>query len=136
MVLRDLMQREVAVIAPSATVQEAAALMKRLDIEVLPVCEDGRLVGLLTAHDLVARAAAEGRSPCTTTVGEVMCRDVVCCGEEDDVAAAVRLMQAHRIRQLAIVGGDRRFAGMLSYETLLTQAGGGDKASRALRWPL
>ena len=62
MQLKEIMTPGVEVIAPEATIQEAAEKMRHLDIGPLPVCDGDRLVGLLTDRDITVRAVAEGRT--------------------------------------------------------------------------
>ena len=83
--LKDVMTSNVQVVAPDATIREAATLMKALDIGPLPVCDGRRLLGVVTDRDLTVRATADGRDPNTTRVREVMSEGVVTCFEDDDV---------------------------------------------------
>jgi CBS domain-containing protein len=69
MQLKDIMTRDVEVIHPDATIQEAARQMRGLDLGPLPVCDGDRLVGMLTDRDITVRATAEGRDPKTTRSG-------------------------------------------------------------------
>src|SRR5262245_65951985 len=50
--VRDLMTPAPLAISPETSVQEAYRLMQGQRIGHLPVCEDGRLVGLLSERDL------------------------------------------------------------------------------------
>jgi CBS domain-containing protein len=49
----DLMERSLVTIAPDATVARAAALMRRRRVARLPVLEKGRVVGMLTTHEML-----------------------------------------------------------------------------------
>lgn len=69
MTLRDIMTREVEVIHPNATLQEAAEKMRSLDVGPLPVCDGDRLVGFITDRDVTVRGTAEGRGPRTPACG-------------------------------------------------------------------
>jgi len=51
--IENLMRKPVTTIAPGAQVQEAARLMRELKIGCLPVVEEGKLVGIITEHDLL-----------------------------------------------------------------------------------
>ncbi len=51
--VRDLMTRHVASARPSTTLREAANLMRGRLIGSLPVVEDGRVVGIVTATDVL-----------------------------------------------------------------------------------
>ena len=52
-----------AVMAPEASISEAAATMRHLAIGPFPVCEGERLVGMLTDRDITVWAVAAGRDP-------------------------------------------------------------------------
>ena len=67
----EIMTRGVEIASPDATVQQAASRMAELDVGVLPVGENDRLVGMLTDRDIAIRAVAQGRGP-DTKVCEAM----------------------------------------------------------------
>ena len=52
--VRDIMTKDLVTINPSSTLEEAAELMVNHKIKKLPVIEKGRLVGIVTATDLIA----------------------------------------------------------------------------------
>jgi CBS domain-containing protein len=94
-------------ITPRDVVIEAARLMRDEDIGSLPVTEEGRLVGMLTDRDIAVRVVAEGRSPNSTTVGEVLSPDPVAAGPDQDLDEALHLMAQHQVRRLPVVEDDR-----------------------------
>ncbi|MEK6906170.1 MAG: CBS domain-containing protein [Nanoarchaeota archaeon] len=49
----DISPRKIAVIKPSATIQEAISKMKKLRFERLPVILDGKLAGIITVKDIL-----------------------------------------------------------------------------------
>jgi CBS domain-containing protein len=51
--INEVMQTDVHTIAPDAPISEAARLMRMHMIGSLPVVSDGRLVGIITEHDLL-----------------------------------------------------------------------------------
>ncbi|MGA2383604.1 MAG: CBS domain-containing protein [Gemmatimonadales bacterium] len=64
--LADVMRREVLTIGPGESVQSAARLMRQHKYGCLPVVDDGRLVGIITEHDLLAvveRLGSDGALP-------------------------------------------------------------------------
>jgi CBS domain-containing protein len=131
MQLKDVMTRDVAVVRPEATLQEAAGRMKALDVGVIPVCDGEHLMGMLTDRDITVRATAAGRDPRTTHVRDVMTPDIVYCFEDQDVAEAQRLMQERQIRRLLILNRDKRLAGVVSLGDLAVKAGA-DKVGGAV----
>lgn len=52
-----------AVISPDAELSEAAAMMLKLEARHLPVCEGGKVVGMLSARDILVDEAWPGGSP-------------------------------------------------------------------------
>lgn len=61
--VRRAMAHPVVTISSDETVRRAAALMSGHVISSLPVVDDGRLVGILTSHDLVALLAKGATRP-------------------------------------------------------------------------
>jgi CBS domain-containing protein len=114
MQLKDVMTRDVEVIHPNATLEEAAAKMDALNVGPLPVCDGDRLVGMLTDRDVTVRATAAGRDPKTTRVREVMTDEVVYCFEDQDTNEAARIMEEKQIRRLVILNRDKRLVGIVS----------------------
>jgi CBS domain-containing protein len=129
--LKDVMTRDVEVVRPDATLQEAAGRMKALDVGVIPVCDGEHLMGMLTDRDITVRATAAGRDPRTTHVRDAMTPDVVYCFEDQDVTEAQRLMQERQIRRLLILTSDMRLAGVVSLGDLAVKAGA-DKVGGAV----
>lgn len=112
--IADVMTRQPRVIHPEATVADAAAIMRRLDVGALPVCDGSRLVGMLTDRDITTRSTADGRDPHLTVVRDVMSPGVAWATEDDPVEQAARIMREHRIRRLPIVDERHSLVGVVS----------------------
>ena len=76
MKIKDILTKDPHVIRPDAMICEAAKMMKKVDIGMLPVCDGQQLVGSLTDRDLTIRAVAEGCDPLLTKVKDVMTPNV------------------------------------------------------------
>ena len=83
MKVKDVMSHDVRLVTPNDTVETAARLMAELDVGVLPIGENDRLVGIVTDRDITIRAVASGKSPIETTVREVMSQGVKYVFEEE-----------------------------------------------------
>ena len=118
MKLDELMTRKVEVVAPSASLRQAALLMRDHDVGPVPVVDGGRVVGILTDRDIAVRAVAQGRDPEKTTVAEIMTREVDCCQADEDVEQAAKLMSDKQIRRLVVLDRERRLAGIVSLADL------------------
>ena len=132
MQLKDVMTPEVEVIAPEASLSEAAETMSHLDIGPLPVCEGERLVGMPTDRDITVRAVAAGRDPRTTPVRDVMTPDVVYGFEDQDVEDAARLMEQYQIRRLPVLNRSQQLVGMVALGDLAVHAGARPVAAEVL----
>jgi CBS domain-containing protein len=112
--------------------QEAAKMMKSLDVGSLPVCDGNRLLGMLTDRDITIRATAEGRDPTTTTVRETMTEKILYCYEDQDVREAAQIMEERQIRRLPILNRDKRLVGIVSLGDLAVDSGQEQIAGEAL----
>lgn len=102
--LSEVMTRDPVTVPATATLEEAARLMRDNDIgDVLVVDDSGTLCGILTDRDIVVEGIAEGTHPSSTSVDEVCSHDPVSLGPDDAVAEAARLMSDRAIRRLPIV---------------------------------
>jgi CBS domain-containing protein len=52
--IEEIMTKDIITISPNNTLEEAANIMTENKIKKLPVVEEGRLVGIVTASDLIA----------------------------------------------------------------------------------
>jgi CBS domain-containing protein len=82
MLVKDIMTRNVDVVAPGDTLEQATRKMDELNIGPLPVCEGNRVVGILTDRDITVRATAAGADPKATLVYEAMTQDLATCYED------------------------------------------------------
>ena len=111
--LKGLMSRDVHVISPDGTINEAAQHMRKGNFGMLPVGENDRMIGAISDRDIAIRAVADGKGP-DTTVREVMSDGIVWAYEDDSVDDAVKLMSEHQIRRLPIVNTDKRLVGIVA----------------------
>jgi CBS domain-containing protein len=115
---REIMTRQVISILSDATVEDAARLLVRNRISGLPVVDaEGLLVGLVTEHDLIARA---GR-----LVSEIMSRGVITVSPDTEIEQVQHLLTNQRIRRVPVVENGR-VVGIVSRSDLVRQI--------AMRW--
>jgi len=110
---QDLMTRDVTIVDPETTIQQAARAMVALDVGALPVGENDRLVGMITDRDIVVRGIAEGKSP-KTKVRELMTPAVKYCFVDDEVEEIASNMADIQLRRLPVMDHDKRLVGILS----------------------
>ena len=118
MQLREIMTRDVEVIRPETSVNQAVQKMRSLDLGALPVCESQRLVGMVTDRNITIRASAYGHDPNTTPVRNYMSSDLICCFEDQDIKEAEQLMRQRRVRRLPVLTREKQVAGMVVLDDL------------------
>jgi CBS domain-containing protein len=114
MQVKELMTKSVKTIEAGATLQEAAQMMRELDVGVLPVSNGGKPTGMLTDRDIVVRALADSRDPTQTCVQDIITPRVCSILEDRDVQEAAELMAKEQVRRLLVVDEQRRAVGILS----------------------
>ena len=105
--VRDAMTEDPRSIGASASVVEAARLMREEHIGSLPITEDEQLVGMITDRDIATRVVAEAADPKMTSVGDVVSRDLISVEPDEDLEEAVQLMASHQVRRLPVVENGR-----------------------------
>ena len=125
MKIRDIMTPEPRTCAPDTTLAAAAGLMWDTDCGILPVVEEGALVGVVTDRDICIALATRNARAATMAVGEVAGRTVWTCGPDEDPRAALVAMNAHRVRRLPVVDAGGTLVGVVSMNDLVLAAGAG-----------
>ncbi len=112
MLIKEIMTPSVEIVQPQTSVKDTAARMQALNVGVMPIGDNDRLVGIVTDRDIAVRCAGEGKDPAKTKVGDVMTSNVTYCLEDQDVMEAAELMKTNGIRRLAVLNNDKRLVGM------------------------
>ena len=119
--IKDIMTTEVQVLEPNDTLQTAAQRMRGHDIGLLPICDNDRLVGVVSDRDLAIRATAEGLDPKSTKVSQIKSDDVAYCYVDQSVEEAARVMQERQIRRLVVLDRkDKRMVGIVALGDVAT----------------
>ena len=123
MKVKDLMTREPRTCSPDTTLAAAAHLMWDGDCGILPVVDDGELVGVVTDRDMYIALATQNARASHLRVGAVASQTVATCDPEDDVHVALATMKQARVRRLPVLGFGRTVLGILSINDILRVAG-------------
>lgn len=122
MKVKDIMTAKPKTASRRTTLAEAAQLLWAADCGILPVVDEGKLVGVVTDRDMYIALATRNKRASQITVGEVARDTVWGCGPEDDVHAALSTMTARRVRRLPVVA-DGSLVGVVSLNDLVGVAG-------------
>ncbi|KSB90862.1 signal transduction protein [Caulobacter vibrioides] len=114
MKVSDAMTSQVSVARPSDSIRKVAEVMAKVDSGVVPVVDNGKVLGLVTDRDIVLRVVAEGRS-FDSPVSEVMSDGEVLSVKEDDILAdATAKMANNQVRRLVVLNDSGNLTGILS----------------------
>jgi CBS domain-containing protein len=125
MKVKELMTTEVRTCSSDTTVAEAAHLMWDGDCGILPVVDDGELVGVVTDRDMYIALATQDARASRLKVGAVATKTLVTCAPEDDVHDVLAAMKQARVRRLPVVGFGSTVLGIVSMNDILLAAGPG-----------
>ena len=100
-------------IAPDLTLAEACQELDRRRVGALMVCDDDRVVGVLSERDVVRAVAGAGLSALDQPVSAFMTSEVVFAAPAESVAVLMSRMTDRRIRHLPVLR-EGRLAGVIS----------------------
>jgi CBS domain-containing protein len=119
--IRSIVATQPPLTAPqSATVLEAALLMKKHEKGALLVVDGTRLIGIFTERDALIRVIATGRDPAATRLAEVMTPQPQTIHPDEPFLHAMRIMHKGRFRHLPVAEFGRPL-GMLSARDALDE---------------
>ncbi|MBI1891687.1 MAG: CBS domain-containing protein [Burkholderiales bacterium] len=101
--ISEIMTRDVMTISPHETIRRAAQLMDDLNVGAIPVCDAGRLIGIVTDRDITVRATSVGEGPDETEVQDVMSTEVHYCFDDQDVDEVMEKMRDAKVRRIPVM---------------------------------
>ena len=123
MKVKEVMSRDVKVCMLNDNLSAAAGLMWEKDCGILPViADDEKVVGLITDRDICMAATLQNQRLSNIAIQDVISRDIYACKPDDDIRAALKSMQEHKVRRLAVVTNDGKLAGILSMNDVILKA--------------
>ena len=110
---RDAMVTEPLALEVSATAQEAGQALARPDVRAVLVCDEGRLVGVITRKTLVREVVATGRDPRTTALREFAEEPVATIESDMLLTEAFGVLEERDLERVPVVEGGK-LVGVLS----------------------
>jgi CBS domain-containing protein len=119
----DVMTGEPETVTADTPLVDAARKMRELDVGIIPVVESDssrRLRGVITDRDITVRAVAEGKDASSTSVGDVMTRQVLTCNKNDSLRDVLAVMESEQVRRVPITDRDGRLVGIVAQADVAT----------------
>jgi CBS domain-containing protein len=107
LLVSDLMTTDPVTLPSTASVNEAARLMREHNIGNILIVDDELLAGIVTDRDIVIRSVAQGLDAESTTVGEIGTRGPVTVHADQHAFDAVKKMRSAAVTRLPVVDKGR-----------------------------
>jgi CBS domain-containing protein len=114
---RDAMVSEPTTLDVSASAQEAGEHLAQPDVRAVLVCEEGRLVGVVTRKTLVREVVAPGRDPRTTELRSIAEPPIFTLDADTGLEEAFHELEERDLERVPVVE-DGRLVGVLSRAVL------------------
>ena len=111
--VREAMLSEPLSLDASASAREAGEHLAVPDVRAVLVCDDGRLVGVVTRKTLVREVVAAGRDPRTTPLHEIAEEPIQTIESSTPLAEAFALLEERDLERVPVVDGGK-LVGILS----------------------
>ncbi|MBP3907609.1 MAG: CBS domain-containing protein [Turicibacter sp.] len=105
--VKDYMTKNVISVSPDTLTEEVIELMRESHHNSYPVVDDCKLVGMVTAFDIIAKEWAE-------TVQGLMSTKLVVANQDLSINDASRVMFRRGISRMPVVDGDGRLVGIIT----------------------
>ena len=123
MKLKDICVLDAVTCLPSATVAEAARLMRQKHVGDLIVIDDAdeekEPIGIVTDRDIVIEVLALSRDPAAVKVSEIMSTHLVIASASEDMSAALERMRSQGVRRVPVVDDNGLIVGIITLDDLL-----------------
>lgn len=130
MQIKDVMTNNVTTVTPNSSVNDAARVMKDLNVGAVPVAQGQKTVGIITDRDIAIRNVANGNDA-KTMVSDVMTNQIISGTPDMSQEEAAELMARNQIRRLPIVENGK-LVGIVSLGDLSVNSKSDMEAGKAL----
>jgi CBS domain-containing protein len=122
MKVKDVMTKDVRTCGLDSDLSAVARMMSMRDCGVIPVVDNGQIVGVITDRDICIAAGSKNREPSMVTVSEVMTRRVYSCPPDAEIRDALRIMREKQVRRLPVIDAKGKLCGILSLNDVAIKA--------------
>lgn len=128
---RDIMSNDVKFVAPNASVVEVAKMMVKENVGCIPVCQNDKVLGIITDRDITMRVVAQNKDLNQTQAQQIMSADPVFIDENQSIDQAAELMAEYQIKRLPVVKNEK-IVGIIALGDLAIEQISMDEAGEAL----
>ena len=132
MQVQDIMSKNIVSLNSEDSIERAAQMMKQFDVGSIPVCNQEKLIGVVTDRDITIRSVAAGTNGNQQKICDVMTSNPVTGSPDMDVHDAAKIMSEQQIRRLPIIQNNN-LVGIVSLGDISVEPNLQDNAEEALK---
>ncbi len=123
LLVKDWMTKDVITASPDTRMLDAHKIMRENKIRRMPVCKNGKVIGIVTKSDVRQAEPSDATSLnvweinyllAKLEVKDIMTKSVTTVHENDTIKDAATLMYKERIGALPVIGADGKIAGIIT----------------------
>jgi CBS domain-containing protein len=103
----------------SASIKQAAKLLKKSRVGSVIATKDGKAVGIITERDIVYSVVAEGKSPEKTKLKDIMSKPLKVIKANQTIEDAALALKQNNIKRLPVVDSKGQLVGIVSEGDLM-----------------
>ncbi|NOR84678.1 CBS domain-containing protein [archaeon] len=112
--ISEIMSTPVFVIDSTETIQNAAIMMRKKNIEGLIVIHKKEVEGLITNRDIVNKVVAENIKPQTMTVNDIMAPKIITAYPDETITDISKKMYANTVSRIPIIDKNENLVGIVT----------------------
>lgn len=112
--VKEIMRSGPLTIDADATVMQAAQAMEKQGASCVLVESKGKVVGIVTEHDMAVRVVGKGGSPRSVKVESIMTSPILATSPETKIEDALKTMLTNKVRRLPVVDPNTGVAGLVT----------------------
>ena len=120
--VEDIMTNNFSPVTPTTSIFEVAQKMRDTGLGTMPVCENGKLRGLVTEESIVTKIVASGQSPKQEHAESLMISGGPKIPYGSDAVEAAKIMANHGVRYLPVIRNGGKLVGMLTLDDLVKES--------------
>ncbi|MFH1404007.1 MAG: CBS domain-containing protein [Candidatus Altiarchaeota archaeon] len=114
MLVKEILRTNIDCVKPDDSASKARSIIRDSKVRILPVCDAGRLIGILSRGDVLKVTSTKTN----LTIDGIMNSNVITISSDEDVMAAAEKIMNSKILYLPVVDG-QEFKGIISSRDVL-----------------
>lgn len=118
----DVMTRKPISVSEDTNVYKITKELQKHSISSILIHEKAnknKLVGIITASDIIYKVIASSKDPRKILAEEIMTKEIISITPESDVNEAIKLINKYEIRRLPVIDENQKLCGLVTQKDIL-----------------